>query len=354
MSDGQTFILVLAAFYLWESIYWVLPQSTGWIRCLKYWKQSQAHDLLYGRQKAILFNPWPGIWFPQCLAAELPFHLAKDRLILPEGRYLDWNDLELRQEASDLYLINDYHLKLPNANYAAHLLELLQELKEAPPPQRERSIELFYITHFNPTRASRLVHRAKAITQLLRLNGLFLTLIFFGAIPLSYILRKETIFPYVLLTAFFFVIYQSFVAFFTTKRLDPKSKKQRWVVALSSLFPWQAMHAGQHLMSHSLPLQHPLAVSAALSNQKSLKQQLSIYLRHLTFSLEAPPPETFGSALDRFIAQQGFSKTDLIAPPKQADQSTASYCPCCHAQYRENFSTCSDCHGVELEPFEKC
>lgn len=353
MSDGQTFILVLAAFYLWESIYWVLPQSAGWIRCLKYWKQSKTHDLLYGRRKAILFNPWPSIWFPQCLAAELPFHLTKDRLILPEGRYLDWQDAELRQEASDLYLRNDYKLKLPNGKYAAHLLELLQELKDATLPQRERSIELFYKTHFSPMRSARLVHRAKAITQWLRFNGFILTLIFFGAIPLSYILRKETVFPYVLLSAFVFVIYQSFIAFFTTKRLDPKSKKQRWVVALSSLFPWQAMHAGQQLMSQSLPLQHPLAVSAALDNRKSLKLQLSIYLRHLTFSMDAPPPETFQSALDHFIAQQGFSKKDLIAPPKQADQSTANYCPCCHAQYRENFSSCSDCHGVELEPFEK-
>ncbi len=352
MSDGQTFILVLAAFYLWESIYWVLPQSSGWIRCFKYWKQSKAHDLLYGRQKAILFNPWPSIWFPQCLAAELPFHLTKDRLILPEGRFLDWQDVELRQEASDLYLKNDYHLKLPNAKYAAHLLELLQELKKAPLPQRERSIELFYKTHFCPTRVSRLVRRAKALTHLLRFNGLILTLICFGAIPLSYILRKETVFPYVLLSALVFVIYQSVAAFFTTKRLDPKSKKQRWVVALSSLFPWQAMHAGQHLMSQSLPLQHPLAVSAALSNRKSVKQQLSIYLRHLTFSKDAPPPETFLNALDHFTAQQGFSKKDLIVPPKQADKSTASYCPCCHAQYRENFSTCSDCHGVELKPFE--
>ncbi len=352
MSDGQTFIFVLASFYIWESVYWVLPNSSGWTRFFKSWKHSRATDLLYGRQKAILFNPWPGILFPQCLAAELPVHLTRDRLILPDARYIDWQDLELKQEASDLYLRNDYKLKLPNANYASILFKLLRDIKETAPHLRERKIELFYRSHFSPTRVSRLVYRANAITHLLRLNGFFLTLLFFGAIPYSYISRKETVFPYVLLAAFGFVLYQAIVAFFTAKRLDPKSKKQRWVLALSSLFPWQAMHVGQQLISHTLPLQHPLAVSAALSKPDALKKQLSTYLRRLTYSMEAPPPEPFLKALNRLIEDGGFSKVDLLAPPLKADQQSASYCPCCHSQFQKGSSICSDCHDVELVLFE--
>ena len=353
MSDGQTFIFVLAALYIWESVFWVLPNSFGWTRFLKTWKPYQARDLLYGRQKAILFNPWPGILFPQCLGSELPFHLTKDRLILPEGRYLNWEDLKLNQEAADLYLVEDYKLKLPNALYAGRLLNLLRDFKESNPDQRERNISLFHQFHFSPTRVSRLVFRAKAITSLLRLNGLILTLLFFGAIPYSYITRKETVFPYLLLFSLIFIIYQAIVAFFTVKRLDAKSKRHRWVICLSTLFPWQAMHVGQQLLSQSLPLQHPLAVSAALCNTHSFKKQLSTYWRRLSFSKEAPPPQPFLDALKDFMQQQAVNPDTLLAPPAKMGNETASYCPCCHAQYRENFTTCTDCRGVELVPFKR-
>ena len=260
--------------------------------------------------------------------------------------------MELKQEAATLYLRENYTLSLPNARIASDLLNLLREIRESEATQRHRKIKRFYEFHFSHHRTARLVRRAKLITQLLRFNGLLLTLLFFGAIPASYIVRKETTFPYVLLATLIFVIYQAMVTFFTVKRLHPTDRKQRWVVGLSALFPWQGMQAGQQLLSQCLPLQHPLAVSAALSNRETFVDHLKSYWRTINYSQEAPPPEPFMNALKQFMKRHDISPDSLLAPPVSSGNDTASYCPCCHAQYRKDFTTCSDCQGVELIPFE--
>jgi hypothetical protein len=113
------------------------------------------------------------------------------------------------------------------------------------------------------------------------------------------------------------------------------------------------MHVGQQLMSNALPRQHPLAVSAALLPQNKFHQQLSTYWRRLKYIPQNRISGPYQAALDSFLTREGIEIDTLFQPPLKSGTQTASYCPCCHAEFREDFSTCSDCRDVALIPFKK-
>lgn len=352
ISDGQAFLLILAAFYLWECIQWVQPGSLGFFRRLGRWYLKPARDALYGRKKSILFNPWPDWFCPALVVRELPFGLSEKDLITEEGVKIAWGDLVLEQQQSEVVLIQNRRLRFNSPEEARSILGLLTELKAINPGLRRRRITRFYRLYLSPLRSKRWIRRVLGITDLLRFNGFFLTLYVFLGIPYAYLTQQQSLgFAFALLAAILLLIFQGFVAYTTAKRLFRGRGKQHLAFAFGCLFPWQAMRAGQSLLSKSLATQHPLAVAAALLNQRAFQDYLSAYWRRFTYLSSPSKDDAMRSALESFLKQTGSEEKTLLKPPKKDSQDTVAYCPCCHAQYRESLASCADCKGVELVPF---
>ena len=354
MSDGQSFIFILSAFYLWESIYWVRPHSVNLVRYFNRWRLSVATDLLYGRRRAIFFSPLPGLFFPQFIGSELPYSFNSATLKLKGGSSLSWNELQIKQEGSTLHFNKKYKLDFPSGIQAAASADLLNELAQAPEEKRTKYIREFYRKQLSSTRSKRIIRKAKIATSTLRFNGVFLLLLCFVIIPYSYIFNKGSLhFVITLAITFCLVIYQAFLAYFVARRIYPGKRKYNLIIGLSSLFPWQAMHVGQHLLSNALSMQHPLAISAALLSNKNLNVQVSSYWRKMEYGPNQNLSPLFKNELQEFLKREGIEEESLFLAPKKSSNETASYCPCCQAQFREGFSTCSDCKEVTLIAFDK-
>ncbi|MDA0347203.1 MAG: hypothetical protein O3C43_08715 [Verrucomicrobia bacterium] len=354
MSDGQSFILILSAFYLWESIYWVRPHSVSFVRYFNRWKQSVATDLLYGRRRAIFFSPLPGLFFPQFIGSELPYTFNSATLKLTGGALLSWDELQIKQEGSTLYFNKKYKFDFPSGIQAAASAQLLHDFAQTPEVKRTKHIREFYRKQLSSTRSKRIIQKAKIATSTLRFNGVFLILLCFAIIPYSYIFNKGSLhFAITLAITICFVIFQAFLAYFVARRLYPGKRKYSLIIGLSSLFPWQAIHVGQHLLSNALSLQHPLAISAALLSPKDLCAQISSYWRKMEYGPNQNLSPLFKNELQEFLKREGIEKESLFLAPEKSSKETASYCPCCQAQFREGFSTCSDCKEVSLITFNK-
>jgi hypothetical protein len=352
MSDGQSFIFILSAFYLWESIYWVRPQSVRFVRYFNRWRLSVATDLLYGRKRAIVFTPIPGLIFPQFIGSELPYTFNEIALKPNVGPPLSWEELQIKQEGTTLYLKKNETLVFPSGIQAAASAQLLKEMAQKPKEERAKCIRQFYRKHLSSTHSKRLIQKAIIATNTLRFNGLFLMLLCFVIIPYSYIFNKSSLhFVITLSITVLMVIYQTFLAYFVARRLYPGKRKYNLITALSTLFPWQAMHVGQHLMSNVLSMQHPLAISAALLPHKDLCAKASAYWRKMKYSSNQALSPPLKIELQEFLNREGIETKSLFLAPKKTANETASYCPCCHAQFRKGFSTCSDCHEVALISF---
>jgi hypothetical protein len=354
MSDGQSFILILSAFYLWESIYWVTPHSVSFVRYLNCWRISVATDLLYGRKRAIFFSPLPGICFPQFIGSELPYSFNSAALKLNGGALLSWDGLQIRQEGSSLYFNKKDKLDFPSGIQAAASVQLLQDLAQTPEEQRAKRVREFYRKHLSSTRAKRIIKTTKIATSTLRFNGAFLMVLCFAIIPYSYVFNKGSLhFAISLAITGCLIVFQAFLAYFSARRIFPGKRKYNLLIGISTLFPWQAMHVGQHLLSNALSMQHPLAISAALLSRKNLCAQASSYWRKMEYSQNKDISPLFKNELKEFLKREGIEREKLFLAPEKSSGETASYCPCCQAQFREGFSTCSDCREVALIAFNK-
>jgi hypothetical protein len=55
--------------------------------------------------------------------------------------------------------------------------------------------------------------------------------------------------------------------------------------------------------------------------------------------------------LEKFLQSQKLKLADLLAAPEQADPSSQSYCPRCHAQFTFSTGVCADCGALPVIPF---
>jgi fumarate reductase subunit D len=354
LSDGQTFLLILVVFYLWEGIHWVKPGSVGYVRYVVRWRLRFASSVLYGRNRAVLFNPWPGFICPGFSAIELPFEFSPDKLIIEGNVELSWDALSLRREGSILTFGPAGKITFLGVQEAKEMENLLTSFAAISLEKRKRQIQLFYKTHLSRTKASRLIKRARMVTDSVQFNGLILMVVFFGFIPFAFITQKESLaFAGSLLVALCLLMVQAVMAYFAARRLTDGNKKYSLTVALSCLFPWHAMHVGQSLLNQALPFQHPLAVSAALLSKKQLEKHLSLYWRKQEYRRGGKSSLLFQEALDEFLERESFEKRFLLQAPRRDGNRSAAYCPSCHAQFHAGVTACSDCHGVELVEFDE-
>jgi hypothetical protein len=112
---------------------------------------------------------------------------------------------------------------------------------------------------------------------------------------------------------------------------------------------------------------HPLAVAKTLLGGESFRR----FAHRVLLDLRYPAPPTCSNSQPQAIATEVFyrqtllevveswlvenklSPDELCCPPPRADESCASYCPRCEAQFVSVSGTCSDCGGLPLMAFRK-
>jgi hypothetical protein len=208
----------------------------------------------------------------------------------------------------------------------------------------------------SPARANREWRRWKLVSSQLRLNGAVLAVGFFVGLPMVYVFMGTL---QTLILAGWLWCVMAWTAtrlWWLGKRVYPGARSAlRMDALLSLLVPFHAMRALEIASVHAMGTTHP--VGLILSSRDFENPWLSRFVRTMLYPMPGQVEDAaFQAALRPILAEAlshcGKAVEDFDRPPDRADDLEATrFCPRCHALYRGDVESCSDCRGVSVKKF---
>lgn len=195
--------------------------------------------------------------------------------------------------------------------------------------------------------ARRLIRCFYQATEALRLLSFCLLILFFGALPYSYIVYRDKL-PTLLIIGISFFTMLVIAIHFTVlhRRFCPQDKGERYKHILFALtMPWHAMRLCDDLMQGThLTKLDPLLLTAFASTRESRKVLGRLYRD----SLYKPDSAYRCEVIESVLHAAEISTSELLVPPASEHSADAHYCPCCYHFYTEAVKQCAECGGVDL------
>ena len=261
---------------------------------------------------------------------------------------------------ADTFLIAD----AASGAAARDLAELLSRMRPLSTELRSEEIRRNYRKRLDVSAAKHRLSRFNRVATPLSVDAWFLTIVMFGFLPASLILRgTRASLPFAALTLFLcgrqiVLFYKIHRAFYKTSEAREARRSRIWSLALS---PPATIRIRDFLTRELLSLFDPLTVARATFPDEKSRQFTERTLRRLTFPAEfektdCPVAEW---ARDQFRdevrvwAQGEYGDVNsLLRSPQPSSQFVVSYCPRCLQEFQIDRLECPDCPGVSLRKFD--
>jgi hypothetical protein len=378
LSNEQAIVLVLAGFYLYESIAWVPAgalafMSRGGQRYVV--AGNRGFDIgdkgslfigsLWPTANTVVAESWPLKFSPNGIVVESTAGLG--------GKFYSYALVrELRADNAELLLAGKRLCKFTSPLAATSAAQLISQLAIAEEPDRD-ALLLRWIDSFTNEERVRGRHGLfNGATRLLRpLNALFFGLTFAVGIVVGWSEWAWIQTPTNALLTFFVwlamwlaIIYGFCRAQRTIYPDDRRFRRQRLIAFVIS--PACAMRAVDLLSRDLLAESHPLAAAKQLCSTATFRALARRRLLEFIYPLAADyaePAEVLETrqwfdermqdALTSLVQRSGESLEQLLAAPVPLSDDALSYCPRCEMQYAIAEGECRSCAGVPLRMFEQ-
>jgi hypothetical protein len=358
MSAFTEFVCVAIALYLWESTLWLPLRGVALRRAWsgKSWKILDPRGLFAARETGVIaMLPFPpDVGLAPC---QVPPLLADDGggffLETAPGVYgrvaaSEWGDL--RGDSHHL-VVGTRRVRISSPR----CIEVLQRAKRrgATPDEAVRQA---WSLALSPARSGREWRRWKLVSSQLRIIGPVLAVGFFVGLPCVYVFVGTL--EMLILAGWLWCVMAWTAAqlWWLGKRVYPGARSAlRMDALLSLLVPFHAMRALEIASVHAMGTTHP--VGLILSARDFENPWLGRFVRSTLYPMPGLAEDAAFQAalrplLDRALTHVGKTAEDFDLPPDRADDLEATrFCPRCHALYRTEVESCSDCRGVTVKDF---
>lgn len=352
MTDGQKLFVVFAVLYAIESLRW-LP-----VRCWlcaghgPHWRlrqpaqQVQFHGLALAALPLLppvdvhlVTLPWPLIPLAEGVAIQDSGDLGV--AVVP------WHELKLRVENATLFLTDVHSVRLPGPGEAHAALERVASWRPLNHEAREADFLALAKASLDPDAARHIASQLSHQTRWLRWLSLAIFVWCFGVIAAVYRWLGDSL--EVLIAAGVLLLLQGTQAalFWRAASGEIATVKLRfWKMLGVACLPQIAMRAPDIVSKAVAATVHPLALKLLIDEASWLKLARHFW-RHARYDSGATRPLLL-RALAPFFEEHKVEVNQLEpAPEKQA--GSASYCPRCLAQFRQDATVCADCGDLPLK-----
>jgi hypothetical protein len=385
MSDLQLLFVVLVCLYVWECACWLPRGSVGFLTWLRWrWKIVHPGATFIGNQKGgfIFAPPFPplgciliGTQFPLSLSPKLA--LAYTSLSVNPGwpafqtqnvRRFD-QVKSIKSKGKKIFIDGELFLKTQSLTYAHSLANRLRELTKMPIAQRANAIESLLRDTLDVTALKKRWAEFTALALKLPWLGNALFIYLFALTP-TVIWQLGLKLSWVgLLVGLLTLTTANAVLFFRAhKALYPEMEDERFThFLLILLSPVTSIRAQDVLSRPLLENFHPLAIACALCSPEDFRRLAQSVVLDFRFpglpispsrepDVESAARKTRDSLqkiTETFLTKQGINPDEFVCPPQPADETCASYCPRCQAQFTTPTGSCADCGGLPLVSFTR-
>jgi hypothetical protein len=381
MSELETILLIVGAFYLTECMRWLRPGS------LLFRSHAGArHRLLTLRSGALLTNPWGGVllgnlfpWGSSTIAQFWPISLSASgicswvpRPIGPDGppeqprryvRFLDINSVTV--ESTQVHINDRLFVTTASAELARFVAATITRLARLSAQQREAEITSLLTELLDHERVTTRFREATRLSLGLAVacTGLFAYL--FVMIPTVLALGLPLQLWRGLLIYILLWVLTAYLYVDAAWQLLPGTRVMGRV-GFMLIAPADAMHARRIILSDVLSRYHPLAIARALCPPAVYRDLAGQIFRDLLHPTPADPDarllpeddpkseaearvtlawfaERLTQALRTNFTQAGIDEAEVTRQPVPDEPAARTWCPRCHDQYILESGVCSRC-----------
>ncbi|MCP3980536.1 MAG: hypothetical protein GY716_14635 [bacterium] len=373
MTEAWPLFALLAIFYVTEGFWWV-PAS-----CVCFWS-GMRRSFLSAEPIWRHARDSRGVLPPRTLLANgcryltqaWPLSISPDGITsggwsafealgggLPGGRSLAFEDVsELSVSGRRLVLRKQTFALLGSSGAAIDMLKLVRSVARTVPEEREAAIRTALEAGFDRVEVRRRIRRLRCLIRGTRMLPLLVLLNLFVLGPLSVVMIGRGVFWAICLAIHVMLAVPVTIAFVRASRraLAPDAVDRVGVSITLLMFAPATARFLEILSCNLLAGMHPLAVASVVLEE----EEFARFARGHILAIRQVQPqdrvqrwfrERLLESIDGLLSRTGLSASRILeAPPREPD--AVSYCPRCHAQYRDGPERCADCNGVELKSHE--
>ena len=382
LSDAELILLVVAAFFLWESLIWV-PEG-GLVLLSLLGERGRA-----AWQGTLLKNPRGGLvvasplpWSRAVLTHLWPISFSQRgafayvaQSIAPHGRsrqteaYVDFAGIgKVEIIAREVWINGGVFCDAGSPDFARLLARTIRKLQQLPQDRRQQAIGRMLYEMTDTQAAQSRLDEFRRSTKLL---AIFCSLLFADVFLLAPLLiYRYAATPSAMPVLWFYLIvslglwFSTILEFYEAHRAlypEQTGARRRHLVTML-LSPAAAMRARDLLSRELLVCYHPLTVALLLCPAGLRADLAGRWIRDAhNPQLPACPPAGENAlateawfraqmceALERCARRAGLRLEQLQRAPPPDGPEAQSYCPRCHGQYTVAGGSCGYCGGIAL------
>lgn len=363
MTDGQLVIVVLLAFLVYESLWWV--PSRGWL-----FQRAFAGEW-HGRRPWSLFGRKGGGiaeirgMGAHVVAAGWPCVPHEHGLCYWEEEsgpavHVPWSEVKALAAGAVLHLAPGHQVRCIHATSATAWAGLVQAWVSQTPSERETSFLERAGALLDSAALKEAAEANHQLTRHVRFQGGIILVWTFLAMPFTYWRHGDHLITLIVVALLLLhMLIQAFLLFRLVRRHQALRKDALAHVMGAALLPGTSIRAGSWVCSQLSPEAHPLAALLAWCGKADPEvlahaQRCWREARWPIGNFPARPwngPEV--ETLRTFLsAHEELNPTALESPPP-AQEGCTQWCPRCLTQYNAASTECSDCAGMTLLPLRR-
>lgn len=305
--------------------------------------------------------------FPICLSPTGITNFAPDEIdgTGASGRYFPFDAITDVQSRFDELLVNgEVFTLVRSADWAHRIRRDISMLAGLPMEEREAQIRLWVSERLNERCVAEDWSRFRNASRSVRALATALLLLCYCVSPFAVFgFGPSPTWKYLLSAVLLLGASTAIAHYRAHQKLYPLDRYERWVQALSIvLYPPAGMRCADKLSVNVLAAYSPAVVLPFLCGRQAAMSDIRKYRVDIeraaqrpasTLSADADACATWFSKVVGDTTRLAWKRmdVDVFGPPTQEDEFAHSYCPRCHAQFREGTSRCSDCDEHPLVAF---
>ncbi len=355
MTELGSLFLIVFALYIVQCVCWVNPDSVVFALGLRDRGKKKSRGLtLSGLDTAaFLANPLPPL-SPLLVTHWPAFQLNPDSVLISgpngEATSITWETLVVTRSGSRL-LFNGTSVFKGDETQVLGYCQLLQQLRQATRPQRERAIEKWLREGLDSKASARRLQVFQRRSLWIRIVSNLQFFFLFFLLPFAIGIYPRMLRPAIILVVATSVILA--IEFWSVHRkLYKKTADTRFTATFTiALSPLAAIRTCDTLCRNLVAGYHPVAVAAAICTDAAFEAIAGEQLRYAKFTSASDwYQKKLVGLIEQVIRQRGLEPRRLLTPSSQMS-GCILYCPRCLTQYVTNREECSDCGHKALVAF---
>jgi hypothetical protein len=363
MTDGQLVIVVLLAFLVYESLWWV--PSRGWLFQRGFtgaWSGRRPWSLFGRKGGGIAEIRGMGV---HMVAAGWPCVPHEHGLCLWEDEggtalHIPWDQVKARADGAVLYLAPGHRVRCIHATSASAWAKLVHAWTTQAHSEREASFLKQAGALLDGSALKEAAEANHKLTKHLSIQGGTILIWTFLVVPLTYWRYGDHLITLIVVALLFLHMFiQAFLLFRLVRRYQALRKDAFAHVLGTTMLPGTSIRAGSWVCSQLSPEAHPLA--ALLEWRGKADAELLHHAKRCWREARWPignfpvrpwnGPEV--EALRAFLSAHEETKPAGLESPPAAQEGCTQWCPRCLTQYNDASKECSDCAGMTLLPLRR-